>query len=321
MTGMLRRRTVRHLLVGVLPVLVVGAAVVAVLLVRLAAAQAPLRDATATADGTVVRSRLPPTGDGVLVRWNDARGLPRESTVVVPSAGDVSPGRQVVLRYVPSDPGRVYVGGDATSVRLRDLAYGVFTVAFAVLLVLGITSVHVLRRLVAERRPGTTLPVTYARSRRGLVQRSWLVVEEAGREWWVPVHWAPPLASLLARTPCPVHGKPSAQRVLVVEVRGEPVWQALGRRRAVPPRGQVWTATTPWSKGNRRKADEQAAGGRPAALSAQLRTDAVLVLAAPLLGVLWAFANSGGMGGAAAATATSAAILFWLPSVYGSDPT
>ena len=41
----------------------------------------------------------------------------------------------------------------------------------------------------------------------------------------------------------------------------------------------------------------------------------------PLFGLLWAYTDDSGVTGFLAATAVSAAVLFWLPSIYGSDPT
>jgi len=51
-----------------------------------------------------------------------------------------------------------------------------------------------------------------------------------------------------------------------------------------------------------------------------VRADAVVAVAAPLLGLLWAYVDGSGVAGFAAATALSAAGLFWLFQLLGSDP-
>lgn len=319
MGGLLRRRPVRHLAIGIAPLLVVGVVLLVVLTARFTEVAAPVRAATATADATIVRGELGPDGKEVQLRWTDARGAEHVSQVRVPEIANVRSGGVVSLRYVPDDPTRVYIGGDETSVRLRDLAFDVFAVTIVLIVAVLLSIVHVLRRLRAERRPATPVPATYARVKRGLVQRSWLVLDDHGREWWVPVHWIPPLAPLLAKTPCPVHGRPTLDRLLVVDIGGTPVWQS-GRKRPVPPKGDVVTATTLWSKSAQRRAADDPAPP-PAGLARQLRGDGVLVVIAPLLGLLWAYVNSGGPASFAGATALMVGVLFWVPAIIGTDPT
>jgi hypothetical protein len=41
----------------------------------------------------------------------------------------------------------------------------------------------------------------------------------------------------------------------------------------------------------------------------------------PLLGLLWAYVDGSGTGGFVGATGLMAGLLFWLPAVFGSDPT
>ena len=163
-----RRRTVRHVVVGLLPLLVVGTAVILVLVIRFGSLAVEVREATGRATATVERSALGPERREVELRWTDDRGVERRSTVRAAVAGHVPAGTTVDLRYVPGDPGRVYVNGDQTSAVLRDLAYGIPLVALLVAVSVLVTTVHVTRRLAVERRPATTMPVTYARSRRGL---------------------------------------------------------------------------------------------------------------------------------------------------------
>jgi hypothetical protein len=316
MRGLWHRRPFRHLVIGLAPLLVLGAVLIVVLSVRFDGALRPLQQATGEATATITRSGLGPDGDELELRWTDAGGTQHTSTIRVPGVRAIP--NTVPLRYVPSDPSRVYVSGDETYVRLRNLLYDGFLVGVVLLLAIGVSAVHVARRLAAQRRPGHTVPATHVRSRRGLIHRSWLLLNDADREWWVPVHWEPVLDSTLAKTPCTVHGRPLTDRVVVADLHGTPVWQS-GRRRPVSPAGEVITASTLWSKAALRRA-EQADLPPPAGLVRQFRADAALLAAAPLLGLLWSYLDSSGAGGFVGGTLLMAGVLFWLPSIIGSDP-
>lgn len=325
MRALWRRRVIRHVVVGLLPMLVVGSAVVAVLAGRFSEQAEPVRAATSRAMATVERSGQGADRRGVELRWRDERGTERVSTLRSERPTEVAAGTRVELRYAPADPSRVFAAGDETSARLRDLAFGLLLSTLLVCLVVLVTAAHLTRRLVAERRPGTTLPVSYARSRRGIGRRSWLVVDDQGREWWVPVHWDPVLAGLLEKTPATVHGRPARDRVVVVDVAGTPVWQA-GRRRSRPPRGEITRDAPRWSKSAAKRIEAEGrsatqAASRPVGLARQFRTDGALLVAAPLLGLTWAYVSDGGLVASLVATALAAAFLFWLPTVVGSDPT
>jgi hypothetical protein len=52
----------------------------------------------------------------------------------------------------------------------------------------------------------------------------------------------------------------------------------------------------------------------------QFRADAALLIAAPLLGLLWSYLSDGGPASWAGATLLAAAVLFWWPTMLGSDP-
>jgi hypothetical protein len=320
MGGLFRRRPVRHLAIGIAPLLLIGVVLVIVLASRFSTAAAPLRAATATAEATVVRGDLGTDGKTVELSWTDADGQAHTSQIRVPEVSNVQAGGKATVQYVPDDPSKIFVGGDETSIRLRNLAFDVFAVTVVLLVAVLLTIVHVLRRLRAEQRPGTPAPVTYARSRRGLLQRAWLIVEDAGREWWVPVHWEPQLPGLLAKTPAKVHGRPGVDRVLAFDVDGAPVWQSGRKRREPPRKADMFTATVPWSSSAERRAEMVATGAPPAGLVRQFRSDAVVIVVAPLLGLLWAYLDGSGKGGFAVATVLMLGVLFWLPSIVGSDP-
>src|SRR5262249_26808682 len=132
--------------------------------------------ATATATATVSRDGV--GSRGLEFDWTDAAGR-HHGRLVFPPVGRAPKGRQFVVNYVPSDPGRYYAAGDEKDVRGRNLLNGL---QFALLvLVVGVltTAFRLWRRVVAERRPVHTYPVRWAQYRRGLIRRSWLVVNDA----------------------------------------------------------------------------------------------------------------------------------------------
>jgi hypothetical protein len=311
MRGLLRRRTVRHLALAVAPLLVIGVVTLVVLGVRFARDSEPVRAATGTARATVAAAGLGADANGVDLRWTDPSGVARTSRILVPKGAQVRVGADVPIQFQPGDPDKVYVDGDLLSEHLRDLAFGVLITIFALVLVLAVSAVHLLRRRAVERRPATTLKVTHARSRRGLVQRSWLIVHDKGRDTWVPVHWEPVVDDALVRTPVTVHGRPGADRVVTFEIDGTPVWQS-GRQRAGEPRGEVTVAQAPGDAEARRAT---------VGLARQFRVDGALTVVAPLLGLLWAYFDGSGVGGFVSATLLMVGVLLWLPSVLGSDPT
>lgn len=320
--NVLRRRPVRHILAGLAVLVVLGAALAVVLALRYADAAAPLREASARAVATVQRSGLGADGRGVELRWQDAEGQQRTGTVRAAGPGTVRTGSPVTVRYVPSDPSRFYAAGDQTEARVRDIGFGIVLVGIVLLVAVAVTAVHVLRRRSAERRPGTPGSVRYARSRRRLLRRSWLVVAREGGESWVPVHWDPALTRLRPGTQATLHGKPGAGRVVAVDLGDTTVWQAAGRVRTDPPRGELDLDEDVWSPPGK--------AGRPVTPSTEpadvglgrhLRTDGALLVAAPLLGLAWAYIDGTGWAGAIIATVLVAGLLVWLPTLLGSDPT
>lgn len=308
MKALWRRRAVRHLLIGLLPLLVAGPAIIAVLAIRLAETSAPVRAATERATATVQRTGLGPDARDLEVTWTDDTGAARTSTIRPAGAGDVPVGARLEVRYRPGDPGRVFVTGDRTSAEIGDLTFGIVIAGLLVVGAVVASAVHVARRLSVERRPAVSLPASYVRSRVGLAHRSWLVVEDAGRSWWISVHWEPVLADLAPETPVAVHGRPSRDRLVVADVAGTPVWPA-GRRRTEPPRGEV----------DESRDDPEPT--RDVSLVRHFRADAGLVAAAPVLGLLWAYVDDGGPTSWLLATVLSGAALLWVPTVRGSDPT
>src|SRR6266496_1867481 len=238
------------MMLSVLPLVLICVGLLVYLLTTAAGINDQQSAATATATATVTAE-----GDGsrgLDFQFADSTGQLRPARLVFPQAGHVPKGTTFTVHYVPGDPGRVYAGADELDLRFRNLVSGAQFALLVLLVGVLTTAFRLWRRIAAERRPAQTYPVRWAQFRRGLIRRSWLVVEDqaAKREWWLPVYWQPGLASLLAGTPCKVHGNPAVDRLVVVEVHGQPVWPA-GRRRPTKPRrrkGDWIDGTVKWTK-------------------------------------------------------------------------
>jgi hypothetical protein len=302
------RRAVRQLLLGLIPLLVIEAAVLALLAVRLSATQAPVDAATQVAEGTVAATGRAPDGRGVAVTLDDGR----RGTVVLESPRDASGvrrGTHLAVAYDPADPRdatRFYAEGDAAHRQVDDLLFGL---TVAVLVAVVTTVLTVLRFLTRPRLRGARAGEATASRvvvRQGLAVRSWLELVTAHGVRWLPVYWAPELARLAPGSLIELRGDPARGRLVLPVVDGAELWPS-GRLRVPPPRGdrrvadpEPDTAATGWAR--------------------QVRGDLVPVLIAPVLGILWAYLDSAGPGGFAVATALAAGVLFWLAQLLGSDP-
>jgi hypothetical protein len=302
------RRARSQLLYGLLPLLVLGVAALVLLLVRLSDARAPLTAATASGQATVQAVGQPPGGRGLRLAIDDG-GRTRTGVLVLPGPSAVDIGTRFPVAFDPRSPvdaTDVHVAGDAADRRAQDLAFGVV----AVVLVLVGTAVLTGLRLVGVARLRRAAPAQVTASRvvvrQGLLVRSWLELVTSGGVRWLPVHWAPELARLAPDTPLEARGDPVRGRRVLPVVDGAEIWPS-GRLRGRTPRGER-QVTGPG------EAPEAAGWAR------QLRSDAVALVVAPVLGLLWAFLDGSGAGGFAVATAVAAGLLWWLPQLLGSDP-
>ena len=302
------RRARQQLLYGLAPLLVLGIAVGVLLLVRLSDARAPLAAATASARATVQAVGQPPDGRGVrLSIFGD--GTTRTGVLVLPRPATVAVGTEIDVAFDPRSPvdhTDVHVPGDAAYRRVQDLVFGLAAVGLVLVVTVVLTALRFLG--VARSRRAAPAEVTAGRVvvRQGLLVRSWLELVTSGGVRWLPVHWAPELARLEPDTRIEVRGNPVRGRRVLPVLDGAEVWPS-GRLRNRPPRGER-QLTAPG------EAPEEAGWGR------QLRSDAVGMVVAPVLGLLWAFVDESGAGGFGVATVVAAGLLWWLPQLLGSDP-
>jgi hypothetical protein len=304
------RRALRQLLLGLVPVLVVGAVALGVLGARLPALRAPLAAADATATATVTEVGGPPDGRGLTVSFADAEGRERTGRLELPSALDVPVGAPVTVRY---DPGTspegtttVHADGDAASTAVADVVFGLVTVPVVLLGTAGATLARMGSRARLRDRPATRATATHVVVRRGLLVRSWLELTTPAGLRWVPVYWAPEVDRLAPGAVVEVRGDPARDRLVLPVLGGAEVWPS-GRVRREEPAGDVRQAPV----------DPTAA---EVGLLHQVRADGVLPFLSPVFGLLWAYVDGSGVGGFVLATALSAAVLFWLPQLLGSDP-
>lgn len=304
------RRAVGQLLLGLIPVLVVGLAALLLLALRLPGAQAPLAAAGSTAQATVTATGGAPDGRGLTVTFVDRTGVEHTGALVLTRRLDVPAGTAVTVRYDPlalgDDPVPVHADGDAASAQVADLVFGLAAVVLVLAVVTGLTVARLLGRPRLRRRATTRVSATHVVSRQGLLVRSWLELATPSGQRWLPVHWAPELDRLAPDTVLEVHGDSARSRLVLPVVGGTELWPS-GRLRSRLPRGDVRQAAVDPDAGD-------------LGLARQARADGVAPFVAPVLGVLWAYVDSSGVGGFLLATALSAAVLFWLPQLLGSDP-
>ena len=237
-----------------------------------------------------------------------AQGGERTGLLVLRQATDVPIGSTLTVQYDPDAPGDrvpVYADGDAAHGTVGDIVFGMLVVALVAVVASALTVARVLSRRGLRRRAPTGITATHVVVRRGLLVRSWLELATGAGPRWLPVHWSRELAALLPDSRIEVLGDPVRQRLVLPVVAGTEVWPS-GRLQDRQPRGALTEAAP----------DTDA----PAGLARQARGDAVLLLLAPVLGLLWAYVSGGSTGSFLVATALAAAVLFWLPQLLGSDP-
>ncbi|MCZ2825167.1 MULTISPECIES: hypothetical protein [unclassified Modestobacter] len=304
------RRAVRQLLLGLVPVLLVGVVVLVALALRLSDVQAPLAAADRAATATVTAAGTAPEGRGLDVSFRDDSGRERSGTLVLDEPLDVPVGAELTVQHPATapagDPVRVYTDGDAAHAAVGDVVFGLAAVVLVLLAVSTLTLARLLSRPRLRSRPATTVTATHVVGNQGLLMRSWLELESPAGRRWLPTHWAPELDRLPPGSRVEVCGDPDRGRLVLPVLDGAEVWPS-GRLRSQEPRGGVRQAPVVPDAGE-------------VGLARQARADGVLPFLAPVLGLLWAYVDGSGLAGFVVATALSAAVLFWVPQLLGSDP-
>jgi hypothetical protein len=180
-----------QLLVGLVPLLVVCAAVLVGLGVRLAAVERPLAGQTASARATVIATGQPPRGRGLRVRI-DTPGGTRTGTVVLAAPADVPVGAALDVRYDPRSPAgdtSVSAAGDGPHSTASDLAFGLLVTAVVAVVAAALTALRLLSRRRLRGGPEHAATAGRAVVRQGLFVCSWLeLVTDVGVRW-MPVYW------------------------------------------------------------------------------------------------------------------------------------
>ena len=294
------------MLLGLIPLLVMGAVLIVVLSLRLAAANAPLTEATGTATAVVTSTGLGEDGLQVAVEYTDESGAQQSGRLTLDGVQAIPLGQEIAVAYDPERPAVVYAPGDAVTSAVDDLSGGLLVAAVVLIATLAVTVVRLVRRRRLAATTRQQVQVHRERRRRGLSDRTWLVVEADRDPVWVPVYWDPALERI-GEQPVTVSasGPPASDTLVAFEVYGATVWPS-GRRRLDAP-----------------KAVERELGPPTGDVSMlrQGRADAALLLLAPVLGLLWAYVDESGSAGFVFASVLAAGLLFWLPAMYGSDPT
>ncbi|HEY3610096.1 MAG TPA: hypothetical protein VGL06_21530, partial [Pseudonocardiaceae bacterium] len=271
-------RPVRHIALATVLVLAVGTVIGGVSLASYREADGILRVLTARATGTVVGES---TG-GAVVRWAGP-------SFTVAMSGSVPPtGTRTQIAYDPADPATAIIPGAAVLTDADRSRDGVLFAGFLLVLVLLVDGWLLLSRLRAARRPGYDLVVRRVTMRRGLMARTWLETEDSR---WIPVYFDPAVVTLPAPTSVLAHG----DRLIAVELPGLMLYPSGRARRVEPPGRRTDSPTAP----DAHTAARATAVGR---WRHQLRIDAALLVPAPLLGILWAYLDDGGLLGWLGAT-------------------
>jgi hypothetical protein len=161
------------------------------------------------------------------------------------------------------------------------------------------------------RRPPTTMRVRRVRVQRGVLTRSYLELDDESA--WIPVYYDPVLVTMPAPATVTAFGDPRRDRLVAAEFDGVVLYPS-GRVVRGEPRGRRLD--------NPAQPDDTAAerARSVSGIGRQLRVDAVACVAAPFIGLLWAYADQSGFFGWLGATALTASAAFWLWAVRGSDP-
>ncbi|MFC0548367.1 hypothetical protein [Kutzneria chonburiensis] len=300
----IRTRAVRHGLAATVLVLAVCAIVAAFSAATLTSARASLAPLTARATGHV--TFVDQDADTVTVSWD-------QGSAVVPL--DVTPpavGTKVPVGYDPAAPSHAVIPGATTLIAADRSSGELLFISIAAALMLLVTLVRFFSRLNLTRRPQVQVPVRRVRIQSGLMARSWLETEDIPRRW-IPVYFDPVLVTLPTPTTIALHGDPRRHRLVAASVN-DVVLYPSGRVAKDDPRGR--RVDNP----SEIDASVRARAVTTRGLLRQLRTDIVLIVPAPIVGLVWAFLDGSGIWSWLGASVITAALALWLAALRGSDP-
>jgi hypothetical protein len=251
---------------------------------------------TARATGTVTGA----SAGGAVVTWAGP-------SLTVAMTGGVPPvGTRTQIAYDPADPAVAIIPGAAVLTSADRSRDGVLFAALLLVVVLLVDGWLLASRWWVTRRPGYELVVRRISMRRGLMARTWLETEDSR---WLPVYFDPAVVTLPAPTTVLARG----DRLIAVDLPGVTLYPSGRVRRVEPPGRRTDSPTQP--------DDHTAARAATAARwRRQLRVDAALLVPAPLLGILWAYLDNGGLTGWLGATVVAAVLALWWAAVRGADP-
>ncbi|MGH3932719.1 MAG: hypothetical protein ACRDTF_22405 [Pseudonocardiaceae bacterium] len=269
--------------------------------------------ATARGHGEVIHA----AGHMVDIRWSPAMGTqPGVAATATLQLAVPAPavGTRTEVAYDPRRPATVFIPG-STELAAVDRAFsGVVFSGLITAMVLATGSWQLISRRRLRSRSPQPVPVRRVRVQSGLLTRSWLELDCPPHRW-IPVHFDPILVTLPAPVSLRMHGDPRRHRLVCVDVDG--VWlHPSGPVRTSEPRGRrVDSPAHPDAE-----TLQVAIGSGQGSWRRQLRADAALITPAPLVGLLWAFLDGGGVVTWACATALAAALALWWAALRGSDP-
>ena len=265
----------------------------------------------AAADERAVGEVVRVDGGSAMVRWTPAGGAERTTDVAL-AVPPPAPGTRTEIAYDPATGAVLIPGSEVLADADRALG-GIVFVAVVAVVVLGLGGWRWTRAGRAARGAPRAAEVRRVAIQSGLLTRSWLE-SESSSPWWVPVHFDPALVALPSPAPAVVHGDPVSRRWVAVDAGGVRLYPSgpITRRE---PRGR--RTDNPRAPGP----DAPVRAEQSRGLRRQLRTDLVLTVPAPFVGLFWVFLDGGGVTTWAGATVLVAALGLWWAALRGSDPT
>jgi len=290
-------RPVRHIALTTAMVLAVCAAIGGTSAMTYHETTSTLHALTARATGTIIGA----TGGSATVTW------PGHPNLTVPLTGNVpTTGTHTEIAYNPATPTEAIIPGATILTEADQSQDGILFAMLVAALVALIDLWHLTTRWQATRRPAHELTIRRISMRRGLMARTWLETDD---NQWIPVHFEPAVLTLPAPTAVRAHGK----RLVAIEVPGATLYPSGRTRRTEPPGRRTDSPTEP-------DAYTATRATTAARWRQQLRVDSALLVPTPLVGVLWAYLDNGGLTGWLGATAITSAAALWWAATRGSDP-